>query len=105
MAAKPANRPPRRAVERHLLAKSAAGIAGGFGLAVAASTLLAQLSPGDPTTSGKFQAALWMVPPVWIAVAAAAPLFRSGLRATLALAAANLGAFALVVAFCRHPLA
>jgi hypothetical protein len=96
-------RPPRSAVERHLLAKSAAGIAGGFGIALAASALFVQFSRGGLTAASKFEVAMWTIPPVWIAVAAAAPLFRNGQRAMLTLAVANVGAFALV-AICRYAL-
>jgi hypothetical protein len=84
-------------IERALMTKFVAGVTGGLGLAIAASALLARLSPGGLAAESKFQVAMWLVPPVWIAVASAAFLFRSGARAVAWLAALNVAAFALVM--------
>ncbi|MFM0046441.1 hypothetical protein [Paraburkholderia sediminicola] len=84
-------------IERGLLMKFIAGMSGGFGLAIAASALFAQLSAGALTSASKFHVVMWLVPPIWIAVASAAFLFRSSGRAFAWLAAANVIAFALVL--------
>jgi hypothetical protein len=88
-------------IESGLMAKFVAGVAGGFGLGIAASALLAWLSPGGLTAASKFQVAMWLVPPVWIAVASATFLFRSGTRAFTWLVVANAVAFAMV-ALCQR---
>jgi hypothetical protein len=90
-------------IERSLLSKFVAGVTGGLGLAIAASALLARLSPGGLAVASKFQVAMWSVPPVWIAVVSAAFMFRSGARAFAWLAAVNAVAFALVVLCQRVP--
>lgn len=84
-------------IERDLLMKFVAGVIGGFGLALAASALFARLSPGGLTAPSKFHVAMWLVPPIWIALASASFMFRSGARAFGWLALANLAAFALVL--------
>jgi hypothetical protein len=94
---------PAGSIERHLLAKFVAGMAGGFGLAIAASAVFARLSPGGLTAASKFHVAMWLVPPLWIAVCSASFLFRSGARAFGWLALANLGAFAVVLLCQRLP--
>ncbi|HYS63250.1 MAG TPA: hypothetical protein VEN30_05420 [Paraburkholderia sp.] len=91
-------------IERGLMTKFVAGVTGGFGLAIAASALFARLSPGGLTAASKFHVAMWLVPPLWIAVASAAFLFRSGTRACGWLALANLTAFALVMLCQRVPV-
>lgn len=88
-------------IERDWLTKTLAGTVGGFGLGIAASALLACLSPGGLAMPNKFQVAMWLVPPVWIPVIAGSFMFRSGVRACVWLGAANVAAFALVAA-CRH---
>ncbi|CAD6528068.1 hypothetical protein [Paraburkholderia metrosideri] len=90
-------------IERDLLMKFVAGVIGGFGLALAASALFARLSPGGLTAASKFHVAMWLVPPLWIALACASFMFRSGARAFGWLALANLAAFALVLLCQRVP--
>ena len=90
-------------IERDLMTKFVAGVVGGFGLAIAASALFARLSPGGLTAASKFHVAMWLVPPLWIAVASASFMFRSGARAFGWLALANLAAFALVLLCQRMP--
>jgi hypothetical protein len=87
-------------IERDLLTKFVAGVTGGFGLALAASALFARLSPGGLSAASKFHVAMWLVPPLWIAVWSASFLFRSGARAFGWLALANL---ALVLLCQRMP--
>ncbi|CAB3653541.1 hypothetical protein LMG24238_01276 [Paraburkholderia sediminicola] len=90
-------------IERGLLLKFVAGVIGGFGLAIAASALFARLSPGGLAAASKFHVAMWLVPPVWIAVASASFFFRSSARAFAGLALANVAAFALVLLCQRMP--
>jgi hypothetical protein len=90
-------------IERDLLTKFVAGVTGGFGLALAASALFARLSPGGLSAASKFHVAMWLVPPLWIAVASASFMFRSGARAFGWLALGNLAAFALVLLCQRMP--
>jgi hypothetical protein len=90
-------------IERALMTKFVAGATGGFGLAIAASALFARLSPGGLTAASKFHVTMWLVPPLWIAVASGSFMFRSGARAIGWLALANLTAFALVLLCQRLP--
>nr|WP_218626747.1 hypothetical protein [Caballeronia sp. dw_276] len=78
-----------------------AGAAGGFGLGIAASGLLACLTPGPLDAQNKFQVAMWLVPPVWIGAMSVSFVFRSGLRAWLWLGGANALGFAML-ALARH---
>ena len=96
-------RPPkeRNTLSRDWLWKTLAGAIGGFGLAIAASGLLACLTPGALDEQNKFQVAMWLVPPVWIGVMSASFLFRTGLRAWLWLGGANTLGF-LMLALARH---
>ncbi|WGS52376.1 hypothetical protein LFL96_29715 [Paraburkholderia sp. D15] len=87
-----------------MLLKCVAGVLGGFGLAIAASALLARLSPGGLTAASKFHVVMWLVPPLWIAVVSAAFLFRGAARAFVWLAVANAAAFALVLVCQRWPV-
>jgi hypothetical protein len=91
-------------IERGLMTKFVAGVVGGFGLAIAASALFTRLSPGGLTAASKFHVTMWLVPPLWIAIASASFMFRSGARAIGWLAFANLAAFALVALCQRWPL-
>ena len=81
--------------------KTLAGVIGGFGLGIAASGLLACLTPGPLDAQNKFQVAMWLVPPVWIGVMSVSFVFRSGLRAWLWLGGANALGFAML-ALARH---
>ncbi|SOE64464.1 hypothetical protein SAMN05414139_02507 [Burkholderia sp. D7] len=91
----------RNTLSRDWLSKTLAGVAGGFGLGIAASGLLACLTPGALDVQNKFQVAMWLVPPVWIGVMSVSFVFRSGLRAWAWLGGANLAGFALL-ALARH---
>jgi hypothetical protein len=90
-------------IERDLLIKFVAGMAGGFGLAVAASALFARFSSGGLSAASKFHVAMWLVPPLWIAIASASFMFRSAARALAWLALSNVVAFALVWMSQRGP--
>jgi hypothetical protein len=83
-------------LSRDWLSKTLAGVAGGFGLGIAASGLLACLTPGALDVQNKFQVAMWLVPPVWIGVMSASFMFRTGLRAWVWLGGANLAGFAML---------
>nr|WP_218627144.1 hypothetical protein [Caballeronia sp. dw_19] len=91
----------RETLSRDWLSKTLAGVIGGFGLAIAASGLLACLTPGALDEQNKFQVAMWLVPPVWIGVMSGSFVFRSGRRAWIALAAVNALGFAML-ALARH---
>ena len=91
----------RSRLSRNWLSKTLAGVIGGFGLGIAASGLLACLTPGALDVQNKFQVAMWLVPPVWIGVMSASFMFRSGLRAWAWLGGANIAGFAML-AFARH---
>lgn len=91
----------RETLSRDWLSKTLAGVIGGFGLAIAASGLLACLTPGALDEQNKFQVAMWLVPPVWIGVMSGSFVFRSGRRAWIGLAAANALGFAML-ALARH---
>jgi hypothetical protein len=88
-------------LSRHWLGKTLAGVVCGFVLGVAAGGLLACLAPGGFYAPSKPQIAMWLVPPVWVAVMASAFAFRSGARAWLWLGGAS--AIALVcLVMARH---
>ena len=91
----------RNTLSRDWLSKTLAGVAGGFGLGIAASGLLACLTPGALDVQNKFQVAMWLVPPVWIGVMSASFMFRSGVRAWAWLGGANVAGFAML-ALARH---
>jgi len=91
----------RNTLSRDWLSKTLAGVIGGFGLAIAASGLLACLTPGALDVQNKFQVAMWLVPPVWIGVMSTSFMFRTGLRAWVWLGGANLLGFAMF-ALARH---
>jgi hypothetical protein len=88
-------------LSRDWLSKTLAGGAGGFGLGIAASGLLVCLTPGSLDVQNKFQVAMWLVPPVWIAVTSATYLFRTGRRAWVGLGSANAFGFAML-ALAHH---
>ncbi|MFT4069214.1 hypothetical protein [Paraburkholderia sp.] len=98
-----ASRRAAGSIERDLFAKFVAGMAGGFGLAIAASALFARFSSGGLSAASKFHVTMWLVPPLWIAIASASFMFRSGARAFGWLALSNLVAFALVLLCQRVP--
>lgn len=85
----------RETLSRDWLWKTFAGVIGGFGLGIAASGLLAYLSPGALDEQNKFQVAMWLVPPVWLGVLSGSFVFRSGRRAWAWLGGANALGFAL----------
>jgi hypothetical protein len=91
----------RETLSRDWLSKTLAGVIGGFGLAIAASGLLACLTPGALDEQNKFQVAMWLVPPVWIGVMSGSFVFRSGRRAWIGLGGANALGFAML-ALTRH---
>ncbi|SAL32753.1 hypothetical protein AWB64_03053 [Caballeronia sordidicola] len=91
----------RENLSRDWTLKTLAGVIGGFGIGIAASGLLACLTPGPLDAQNKFQVAMWLVPPVWIGVMSASFVFRSGLRAWLWLGGANAFGFAMF-ALARH---
>jgi hypothetical protein len=88
-------------LSRDWLSKTLAGVIGGFGLGIAASGLLACLTPGPLDVQNKLQVAMWLVPPVWIGVMSGSFVFRSGLRAGAWLGGANLAGF-MMLALARH---
>ncbi len=72
-----------QSLSRDWIGKTLAGALCGFGLAIAVSGLFACLSPGGLAVQDKPQVAMWLVPPVWIAILSAAFAFRSAASAWL----------------------
>ncbi len=86
------------AIRQDWLSKSLAGAVLGLGLAFAVAGVFAWAAPDGPN---KYQLAMWLVAPLWLAVASVCFLFRSGMRAWLWLGGANVVAYA-VLHLCRH---
>lgn len=80
------------------LSKTLAGVVPGFGLAIALSGWFAWLGPGGITAINKFQVTMWLVPPIWVAIAGTVFLFSSATRAWTWLAGANVLAFGVLIA-------
>jgi hypothetical protein len=81
-------------IRRDWWAKSLAGALLGLTLALAVGGMFMRYVDGPAMITS--QIAMWVVPPVWMAVLSFCFLFRSGLRAWLWLLAANALAWALV---------
>lgn len=73
-----------------LCSKALAGVVLGTALALALSGWFAYLSPGGAAAANKDQFTMWIVPPMALGIVCASFLFRTGARAWLWLAAANL---------------
>lgn len=69
-------------IRRDWVSKSLAGLLLGALLAFGFSSLFSTLNAGMPLAV-RGQLAMWMVPPVWLAVAGGVYFFASGLRAWL----------------------
>lgn len=82
-----------KAAKPQWLSRTLAGTCLGFTLALALSGVFVRLAPD---AAGKVQMAMWLMPPVWLAVASLAFLFRDGWRASAWLAAANVAAWGLL---------
>jgi hypothetical protein len=83
----------RKPLSRDWIGKTLAGVICGFALAIAASGLFACLSPGGLAVQDKPQVAMWLVPPIWIAIMSAAFASRSATSAWLWLGGAAVLAF------------
>ena len=79
-------------------ARISAGLLLGFPLGLALAGLFVQLAPDGP---GKFQLAMWLVTPPWVAALASVFLVRDGVRAWLWLGGATAAAYAALF-FCRY---
>lgn len=79
-------------------ARITAGLLLGFPFAVALAGLFVQLAPDGP---GKFQLAMWLVVPPWVAALASVFLVRDGVRAWVGLGGATAAAYAALF-LCRH---
>jgi len=79
------------------IGKTSAGVILGFCLAISLAGTLAWLGPGGLDAKNKFQFILWIVPPIWLGVAAFCYFFRTGLQAWLWLGSANLLAYGMMV--------
>jgi len=86
---------------RDWFGKSAAGLILGFLLALGAAGLFKLLAGvglgGDSFFSTKGQFSMWLMSPIWALTLSFCFLFRSGLRAWLWLAAANVLVWAPIV--------
>lgn len=78
--------------------KVLAGTVLGFLLAVALAGIFVWVTPAS---ASKFQVAMWLVAPLWLAVLSAVFLFRDGVRAWTWLGGANAAAYA-VLFLCRY---
>lgn len=76
--------------------KTLAGLGLGYLLGLAVSGLFVVLVPAPPGQT--FQLAMWLVAPVWLAVASLVYLFSTAARAWLWLGGATVSAWALVLA-------
>ncbi len=86
-----------RLSSRNWFGKVSAGLALGFGLAVAVSGLFAWFGPGGLFAgTGKTQFNMWLISPVWVATLSLCFLFPSGRNAWYGLGLANLVAFGLL---------
>jgi hypothetical protein len=89
----------RTPLEANLLLKSAIGTIGGFALACAISLVFLQWMPGAPDTPGRADIAMWLVPPLWLAITSASFLFH---RCTHAIACLALASGATYLAAFLH---
>ncbi|MBK6351328.1 MAG: hypothetical protein V9E93_09950 [Steroidobacteraceae bacterium] len=88
-----------RLSSRNWFGKASAGLALGFGLAVAVSGLFAWFGPGGLLAgTGKTQFNMWLISPVWVATLSLCFLFPSSRSAWYGLGLANLAAFGLLAA-------
>lgn len=78
--------------------KTIVGCVLGATLALALGGLFAWLGPGGITADNKVQFIMWLLSPLWMLIFSVTFLFRTGLRALLWLAAANLLAYGILLA-------
>lgn len=88
-------------LRRDWIAKSLAGVVLGLGLAFGCSGLLARALGSLPLPM-RAQLAMWVVPPIWLAVAGLVFLFRTGRRAWAWLGLANAVVFGAFLLLRRH---
>jgi len=91
----PARARPRNDLSKGWLGKTLAGSICGLALALVASGFFMLPDTKYNTVFDKYQIAMWMVPPIWLAVLSFCYLFRDALRAWLWLGGASVLGFAL----------
>ncbi len=94
-AARPAPAKPRNDLGKGWLGKTLAGTFCGLAIALVASGFFLLPDTKYNTVFDKYQIAMWMVPPIWLAVLSFCYLFRDALRAWLWLGGASVVGFAL----------
>ncbi|NYT37809.1 hypothetical protein ERD78_13085 [Allopusillimonas soli] len=90
----------RRARRHHggWMGKTLAGTLCGLALALIASGLFMHAGSQGSMVFDKYQIALWIVPPVWLAVLSCCFLFRDAVRAWLWLGGASIASYLLLLA-------
>lgn len=89
---------PRRARKDLIegwLGKTLAGVFCGLAIALIASGFFMLPDTRHNTVYDKYQIAMWIVPPIWLAVLSACYLFRDAWRAWLWLGGASIAGFVL----------
>ncbi|MDC8758405.1 hypothetical protein [Janthinobacterium fluminis] len=86
----------KQPISKDWWSKTLAGAVLGWTLALALAGLFAWFGPDGIAAPQKSQFVMWMIAPIWMLVFSFVYLFRSGARAVLWLAAANLLAYALL---------
>lgn len=85
----------RRDLSKGWLGKTLAGAICGLAIALIASGFFMLPDTKHNTIYDKYQIAMWMVPPIWLAVLSCCYLFRDALRAWLWLGGISIAGFAL----------
>jgi hypothetical protein len=93
------SRPARKEQEYDLTrgwaGKTLAGVLCGLAIALIASGLFMLPNAKENMVYDKYQIAMWIVPPIWLAVLSCCYLFRDALRAWLWLGGITVAGFAL----------
>ncbi len=79
--------------------KSLVGVVLGFCLAVGLVGLFAWFGPGGINADAKNQFNMWMIAPLWMLILSFSYLFRTGMRAFLWLAGANVLTYSMMFLF------
>jgi len=90
-----------RDLSKGWLGKTLAGTVCGLAIALITSAFFMLPDTHNNTVYDKYQIAMWMVPPVWLAVLSCCYLFRNALRAWLWLGGVSIAGFALFTGLAR----
>ena len=85
----------RRDLSKGWLGKTLAGVICGLAIALIASGFFMLPDTKHNTVYDKYQIAMWMVPPIWLAILSCCYLFRDAARAWLWLGGISIAGFAL----------